>query len=484
MRRRDFLKTGLYGAAAMTAGTGLLTPNTGFAQNATIPRTLVNMMLAGGVDLRFAIVPVPSHDATYVNAFWNARKAMYRRDSLGNAITFPDYASMFADQYQEITDATSGFKFGIHKSCGWLIQQYIAGKVAIVANVFGSLNRDHDHSVLIVNTGDPTVSSIDKDRDGWGGRLVEAANGETNVVEINNNVSIFTNGSNASHRQARVIHGKDMRNMALLDVNPAYSVTDSRNVTRRALFAYYAARGIEIGTNKPADWVYRKFFQHYDSIQAFGGAIRDRLATHPIPAELAKGTLDLVNNSFEQQCRNLYDCCQTPDILGLKVISMFYGGFDSHADEQSSLTSKFQDIFGTGGGLNIVTNNLTADIPGANEKLVYLFTSDFGRQLAANGTWGTDHGSGSYTLLVGDDVTGGLYGEMFPQREALPEPGDGQNRSPFEIPGQDIKGLTSFERLFAAACDWAAPGTGPLAFPNAASSEIESGVSLANLLAV
>lgn len=485
MKRRDFLKSSLYGAAAMSAGSGLLMPNIGLAaHSAPVPRTLVNMMLAGGVDLRFAIAPTPSHDPQYVNEFWNARKAIYRRDSLGNTITFPDYATMFADQYQEITDTATGFKFGVHKSCDWLAQQFIAGKVAIVANVFGSLNRDHDHSVLIVNTGDPTVRAIDKDRDGWGGRLVEAAGGASNVVELNNNVSIFTNGSDSSNRLARVIHGKDMRNMALLDVDPALAVTHNRNVTRRALFAYYAARASEIETGKPVDWVYRKFFQHYNSIQAFGGAIRDRLASHGIPPELAVGTLDLVNNSFEQQCRNLYDCCQTPDILGLKVISMFYGGFDSHADEQASLTSKFQDIFGTGGGLDLVSNNLATDVPGANENLVYLFTSDFGRQLAANGTWGTDHGSGSYTLLMGDDVAGGLYGEIFPQVEALPDPGDAQGRSPFAIAGRDITGLTSFERIYAAACDWAAPGTGSVAFPNAATSDIESGVNLSDLLAV
>ena len=85
------------------------------------------------------------------------------------------------------------------------------------------------------------------------------------------------------------------------------------------------------------------------------------------------------------------------------------------------------------------------------------------------------------TILIGDDLTGGAYGDMFPQREALPDPGDGAGRTPFEIPGRDINGLTSFERILAAACDWAHAGSGATVFPNASSSGLETGVDLGSL---
>ena len=482
MKRRNFLKSGLYGAgaAALSGGISLAWPNVGFAAHsaATVPRTLVNIMLLGGADLRFAFVPTPTHDPVYVDQFWTARNARSTLYTQG----YPDYASMYAAEYQTVTDAASGFSFGIHNSCGWLVQQFNAGNVAIVANAFGSLNRRHDHSQNIVNTGDAMATQFILDRDGWGGRLAEAATGVPNVVSISPSVSLFSKGTDPTDRLAQVIHGKDMRNIALPNVDPALNVDHSRNVTRRALIAYYKERGIEIESEKPGSWPYRRFFKHNDSLRFFGGQIDARLADHSMPASLA--SLDLNRNEVELQSRNIYDCCLTPDILNLKVISMTVNGWDSHVNEQSSLSRYLQDILGTGGGLDTVTTQLAADVPTANDNLVYSFSSDFGRQLAVNGDRGTDHGRGSYSILVGNDVNGGVYGEMFPQREAIPDPADSQGRTAFEIPGRDIDGLTSVERINSLACDWAAPGTGSIVFPSANSSDIETGVDLSGLFTV
>jgi hypothetical protein len=276
------------------------------------------------------------------------------------------------------------------------------------------------------------------------------------------------------------VHGKNMRAMSLPSVDPALSVTHSRNVTRRALIAYYKERGIEIQSEKPDNWPYRQFFQHNDALRTFGGQIDARLAANPMPEPLA--ALDLNNNGFELQCRNLYDCCLTPDILDLKVISMDFGGWDTHANQQNTMNHNLQDILGTEGGLETVSTQLENYIPGANDNPVYFLSWDFGRQLAANGTVGTDHGTGNYSVVIGNAVSGGVYGDMFPEHEALPDPVDSVGRTPFEIHGRDIDGLTSIERVYARLCDWAAPGTGPVVFPNAASSILESGVDLTNLL--
>ena len=122
------------------------------------------------------------------------------------------------------------------------------------------------------------------------------------------------------------------------------------------------------------------------------------------------------------------------------------------------------------------------NLPGASDSLVFNFASDFGRQLAANGSLGTDHGRGSYSFIVGKGVNGGVYGDMFPLREALPEGTDSEGRTPFEIPGRDIDGLTSVSRINSALCDWLQVGSGAQIFPDAIASEVESGLDLGQLM--
>src|SRR5262249_51512424 len=46
----------------------------------------------------------------------------------------------------------------------------------------------------------------------------------------------------------------------------------------------------------------------------------------------------------------------------------------------------------------------------ANEEVVILMFTEFGRRVKENGS-GTDHGSGGVAFVIGDAVKGGLYGE-------------------------------------------------------------------------
>lgn len=476
MRRRDFLKTGLYGAtAAGSLALGLPMRGVWAAGTPVIPRTLVDIMLYGGADLRYAFVPVPDHpDTGYVQQFWNARKGLFAQH-------YPDYAAMYSDRYQTVIDPLSGLAFGIHNSCGWLRDQFNNGNVAIVSNVFGSLNRRHDESQLIVNTGDAAAELVDPEREGWGGRLVEAVNGTSTVVSVSDNVSQFCKGSDPANRLSRVIHGKDMRDIGLPHVDYSSSVLAQKNIMARALAAYYRRRGEEVAVQKPADWAYHSYFQHFSSFYSIGSAVDARLAAFPMPAAL--NGLSLKKDSFKQQCSNLYDACLTADILDFRVIYMDYTDWDTHTNEQIQLDNNLADLFGSGGGLDVVTSQLAQDVPTAPGNLVYVLTTDFGRQLIANGSLGTDHGAGNYMLLIGESVNGGVNGELFPQAEALPDPADSLGRSPFQIPGSEIEGRTSFYRVLAEVCNWVAPGAGSLVFPGASSSALESGFNPADLFA-
>lgn len=193
--------------------------------------------------------------------------------------------------------------------------------------------------------------------------------------------------------------------------------------------------------------------------------------------------LNLYSNHFEQQCRNLYDVCLAPDVLNCRTLSMRYDGWDTHNNQIGHIGNNLADLFGLSGGLKTAMTEI-AGLPfntePAEDKLVFFLSSDFGRQLRANGDKGTDHGRGLYSKLIGADVQGGLYCEMFPEREANP---DGNGKVPLETSDADVLGQTSTEKILSQVCDWMEPDTGSAVFPGAASAVIEAPGLLDGLLA-
>jgi uncharacterized protein (DUF1501 family) len=477
MNRRDFLKRSMY-TALMSGGAaslGLGTPRVASAQAAiAYGRTLVNVMLLGGADLRFLLVPEPG--TPYADKFWDARKSIYQYNPANTAL-YPDYLAVWNALYTPATDGVT--TFGIHNNAAWLKAQFDLGNVAIVANTLGSDNRRHDHSQLIVNTGDPLASQYVYDRDGWGGRLVYAT-GAANAVAVTNDISIFCNGTDAANRNARVVHVKDTRDFGLSPGDGDPLSDDS--AMARALRSYYAQKQIE-AASMPDSWPYRKFLQHEQAVRAFGDAFNARLsAVAPVqPVALqnlyTSGSGNTLNSAgFGRQCANVYDSFLGADLFQMRVLSMEYTGWDTHRAEKADFEANIEDLFGAGKGLDTLTQELEL-LPGVADSVAYTFNTDFGRQLRANGDYGTDHGRGNYLITVGRSVAGGVYGEMFPASEI--EGGAGSTR--FDQQGADIEGRTSIERVLSAACDWVEPGTGAQVFPDAATSALESGLNLDDL---
>ena len=472
--RRTFLKQAI--ATSIITGVGTISPSLAFGQMCEVqemPRTLVNFMLQGGADFRYLFMPAPNHhDSNYPDLIWAARRSLYNQE-------YQSYSEMFDAEYLLARDPISGLEFGISNHAEWLKTQFDEGNVAIVANAHCSRNRRHDQSILNADAGEPDFEFLNFDRDGWGGRLVEHLGGNANSVELGNSVSTFNKGSKRGSRLVQVVHAENMRQLSLpspeLD-NPA----SDRNILARALRAYYDVRGQEVAADKPANWPYHLYFQHNSALRSLGEIIDSRLnSCLPIPEELKQ--LTLANGDFSQQCRNLYDACQVPGDLKLGTLSMSYGGWDTHNNEAAEIGQNLSDIFGTEGGLKTTMNAIeklpSADTPAADQ-LVFYFASDFGRQILANGAAGTDHGRGTYTMALGKQIKGGIYGEMFPERETRP---DEFGEVPLKTPGTDIEGLTSTDRILANAVDWVAPGAGDTVFPNAGSSLLEDGVNLAKI---
>jgi hypothetical protein len=173
-----------------------------------------------------------------------------------------------------------------------------------------------------------------------------------------------------------------------------------------------------------------------------------------------------------------------PDVLNLRTVSMRYDGWDTHNDEYARIGNNLADVFGLSGGL-ATTMQQIASIPTlgplASDQLVFYVASDFGRQLIANGDHGTDHGRGICSMLIGHDVTGGVYGEIFPERESSP---DSNGKIPLQTSGADILGQTSTDRILAEACEWMQAGSSASVFPNASSTPLETPGLLDGLLSI
>ncbi len=475
MKRRSFLKYSV--GSALLAGTNVGF-NLGTAQahsTASYGRTLLNIMLLGGADLRYLFVPDPTLVPEYAAKFWEARSSLYQ-DTPANAAQLPDYDAVWSNLYTPVGHGAG--RFGIHNNAAWLAQQYALGNVAIVCNVLGSDNRRHDHSQLIVNTGDVAASQYVYDREGWGGRLVYAIDA-ANAVAVTSDISIFCNGIEPVNRNAKVVHAKDTRNFGLSPGDG--DETSDHSVMARALQAYYAEKQIE-AVGRPTHWPYRKFLQHEQALRTSGDAFNARLQAvaptqpHALAALHTAASGNTLNSSyFGRQCANAYDSFLGSDLFQLRVGSMEYGGWDTHRLQKSRFEPSIEDVFGAGKGLATLTDEL--EPLAANDDIVYAFNTDFGRQLRANGDYGTDHGRGNYLIVVGRGVNGGVYGEMFPASEIQGSSGDTR----YDQRGADIEGRTSFERVLAAVCDWVEPGTGAQVFPYAATSILESGVDLDTL---
>jgi uncharacterized protein (DUF1501 family) len=117
-----------------------------------------------------------------------------------------------------------------------------------------------------------------------------------------------------------------------------------------------------------------------------------------------KGTATGGQSALDAQLNLVADCIEAN--VATRAYSVSLGGFDTHAGERQS----HQTLWGiVDRAITGFLDRLTA--AGADDGVVVAVYSEFGRRVTANASDGTDHGTASNMLLLGDGVTGGLYGE-------------------------------------------------------------------------
>lgn len=461
MRRRTFLKSGLAGLAL--GGIGL--PRPVFAELPTLlNRNLVTQfMMLGGPDFRhFFAPPFDPTPGSFGREFFRVRATAYGIEDS------PEAGEAFWNGNFEPV-SSGGQTFGMMRGLDWLKGMWDAGNVALVPNVVGAVSRDHEHAQLVWESSDRSLSQTSRPETGWGGRLAEWS--DSQLLSLTGSPRLFCLHPHASDPDLvstrRIVTLTNPNSVGLF--NPGAGVPDDayqRGIVR-ALGNYYAAKDPEI----VAESAYRSFADHQRGLQAVGDLLRPRYESFTEPAEIAalySGAAPLTNPGIGFQFRSLYYALAAGDLLDISAISMAYGGFDSHDEQKAEIENKFFDLFGPGGAMDTLYSLLP---PAVASQIVFVFSGEFGRQLKSNGGNGTDHGKGNTVLLVGQPVSGGVYGELFPPGE-LDRLGEAT---------PDIEGRTDVDALLAEICDWVTPGSSPQVFSDLAGARTESGVNLSAL---
>ncbi len=90
---------------------------------------------------------------------------------------------------------------------------------------------------------------------------------------------------------------------------------------------------------------------------------------------------------------------------GPQVAVLELGGWDSHANEANPNGALANGLRQLDGGLAVLRDGLLSS--GTWNRTVVLVATEFGREVAVNGTLGTDHGTGGAAFLLGGAVQGG-----------------------------------------------------------------------------
>jgi len=116
--------------------------------------------------------------------------------------------------------------------------------------------------------------------------------------------------------------------------------------------------------------------------------------------------------------------------LGTRLFSVSMGGFDTHANEKVTHDRLMTQ-------LDEAVDAFLQDLANINKQddVVIMSFSEFGRRVRQNGSAGTDHGTAEPMFIIGNKVTGGIYG-------SYPSLGDLDNNG-------DLKFTADFRSVYA-----------------------------------
>jgi uncharacterized protein (DUF1501 family) len=409
MKRRNFLKKLPVAVSIPFTLSGIpmkvmaANPLARLAQQADSDRVLIILQLHGGNDGLNSLIPIEQYDLYYSR---RANIAIPKQNSLRKAILL-DSTLPTADQ------------IGLHPDMQAMKAMYDAGKVNLVQGVsYTNNNGSHFRGRDIWFMGG---GFDDYYPSGWVGRYLQQEYADLgsypddfpNVdmpdplgIEMGNDVSLIF------HQQGNIptsISLNDPQGFAQLveelegfkdkDIDPRgkppLSVANS---------PYWKELNWILSLEQKSDEYAQRLYEVYLA----GGSSN---VTYPevYPFNAPRGSLrNPLSAQLKLVARLLAGGCKT------KVFMVKIGGFDTHAQQVESydptMGAHAALMYHVSTAMKAFQDDLKAR--GLEDRVLTVTTSEFGRRIHSNGSYGTDHGTGGPIFIFGKGVQPGVVGTV------------------------------------------------------------------------
>ncbi len=349
--RRHFLQ-----AAAMLGGAAMVPAWLADAAAAAVPLrgdqgVVVLLTMGGGNDGLNTFIPVL--DGTY-------------HDKRGSVAIRPESAIPIT------TDR------GLHPNLPALNALWHQGDVAFIEGVGRTEATDLSHFSSMARWMAGTAEHL-SGRSGWLGRYVDGLPGGSDpfhAVNLGNSIPLVMQG------EQRMASGLPASS------GSAANFSTGNDVYQRQYAAMASFGGGSTGLGELADSVAQSGQRAVDLANVISPFYQADLPSEPLSAKFELAAR-LINAN-----------------LGIRVISLHYGDFDSHSGQPAMHNARMAEL---NAGLSTFYHRLD---PSFAARTLLLTVSEFGRRLHANNSNGTDHGTSSTLMAIGQQVKGGIYGEM------------------------------------------------------------------------
>lgn len=412
MKRRNFIKKLSLAAVPFTLGgipIKLMAENslTRMAQQSTNDRVLIILQLHGGNDGLNSIIPVEAYDLYYK---WRANIAIPAKNSLRKMI---------------LLDSTlpSDTQVGLHPDMIAMKDLYDRGRMAVVQGVSyknnnGSHFRGRDISFMGGGFDDYFSS-------GWVGRYLQQEfapeiypNDFPNAdmldplaIEMGSDVSLIF------HQEGNIptsISLNDPQSFAQL-VEELEGFTDQgidpRGKPPVALndSPYGKELNWILGLEDKSEDYAQRLYQVYQNAPASTVTYPERY-----PFNAPRGSMRNGLTPQLQLIARLLDGGGPGLGVKTKVFLVKMGGFDTHAEQVESYDPTMGQhaalMYHISSAMKAFQDDLRAR--GLEDRVLTVTTSEFGRRVRANGSYGTDHGTGAPVILFGKGVQPGVVGKV------------------------------------------------------------------------
>lgn len=412
MKRRNFIKKLSLAAVPFTLGgipIRLMAENslTRMAEQSTNDRVLIILQLHGGNDGLNSIIPVEAYDLYYR---WRANIAIPAKNSLRKMIAL---------------DSTlpSEVQVGLHPDMIAMKDLYDRGRMTVVQGVSyknnnGSHFRGRDISFMGGGFDDYFSS-------GWVGRYLQQEfapkvypndfpNAEMKdplAIEMGSDVSLIF------HQDGNIptsISLNDPESFARL-VDELEGFTDEgvdpRGKPPTALdnSPYGKELNWILGLEDKSEDYANRLYDVYRNAPVSSVTYPERY-----PFNAPKGSMRNGLTPQLQLIARLLDGGGPGLGVKTKVFLVKMGGFDTHAEQVESYDPTMGQhaalMYHISSAMKAFQDDLKAR--GLEDRVLTLTTSEFGRRVRANGSYGTDHGTGAPVMIFGKGVQPGVVGKV------------------------------------------------------------------------